>query len=166
MNLDIGWVDWGLIAVLALSILVGALRGLAFEALSIIGWFVAYFAAQWVAPFIAPHFPIGTPGSLLNQASAFASVFVVTLIVWSLLSRLVRSLIHATPLSAVDRMLGAVFGVLRGGIVLLALATVIAYTPAAKSAAWQQSFGAAGLNAILHGLAALLPPAVAHFLPA
>ncbi|HEX7439432.1 MAG TPA: CvpA family protein [Caldimonas sp.] len=166
MNLDIGWVDAGLLVALALSVLVGALRGLAFEVLSIAGWFVAYFAAQWAAPFIAPHFPIGTPGSLLNQACAFASVFLVTLIVWSLLSRLVRRLIHATPLSPLDRMFGAAFGLLRGGFVLLVLAAIIAFTPAAKSVAWQQSVGAAGLNAILRGLATLLPPGVAHFLPA
>ena len=49
-------------------------------------------------------------------------MFIAALIVWGLLSRLLRRLIHATPLRGVDRLLGAVFGVLRGGVVLLALA--------------------------------------------
>lgn len=166
MDIDIAWVDWGLLAVLVVSIFVGALRGFVFEVLSIVGWVVAWFVALWAAPLIAAQLPVGTSGSLLNRAAAFASAFIVTLIVWSLLSRLVRSLIHATPLSPIDRVLGAAFGLLRGGIVLLALAALVGYTPAAKSAAWQRSVGAAGLNSVLRGIKPLLPPDVVRFLPA
>src|SRR5512132_1352048 len=122
MDTAIGWVDWGMLAVLALSLVVGALRGLVFEVLALAGWIVAYFAARYGAPWLAPHLPIGTPGSLLNHAAAFACVFIAALIVWGLLSRLLRTMIHATPLRGVDRLLGAAFGVLRGCAVLLALA--------------------------------------------
>lgn len=165
MDLDIGWVDWSLLAVLVLSVLVGLLRGLVFEVLSLVGWVVAWFTAEWAAPQLAPHLPIGTPGSLLNHGAAFASAFIATLIVWSLLSRLVRSLIHATPLSPVDRLLGGGFGLLRGAIALLAVAALVGFTPAAKSAPWQASIGAGWLNAALGELKPLLPPDVAHFLP-
>lgn len=161
---EIGWVDWGMLAVLVLSLVVGAVRGLVFEVLAIAGWFVAYFAAQWAAPLLAPHLPIGTPGSLLNVGAAFASAFVAALIVWGLLSRLVRSLIRATPLSAIDRLLGAAFGLLRGGLVLLAIAVLVAYTPAVKSALWQASIGAIWLNSALRDLKPLLPTEVANLL--
>ena len=166
MDIEIGWVDWGMLAILMLSIVIGALRGLVFEVLALIGWFVAYFVAQYAAPLLAPHLPIGTPGSLLNQGAAFASAFIATLIVWGLLSRLVRSLIHATPLSAFDRLLGAAFGLARGVFVLLALAVLVAYTPAAKSASWLASVGAGGLNSALRELKPLLPTAVANLLRA
>ena len=164
MGTEIGWVDWGMVAVLVLSLVVGALRGLVFEVLAIVGWFVAYFAAQWAAPLLAPHLPIGTTGSLLNVGAAFASVFIAALIVWGLLSRIVRSLIRSMPLSAIDRLLGAAFGLLRGALVLLAIAVLVAYTPAAKSAPWQASIGAGWLNLALRDLKALLPTEVANLL--
>ena len=166
METGIGWVDWGMLVVLAVSVVVGALRGLVFELLAIAGWFVAYFAALWAAPLLAPHLPIGTPGSLLNRGAAFASAFIAALIVWGLLSRLVRSLIRATPLSGADRLMGGAFGLLRGALVLLAVAVLVAYTPAAKSEAWQASIGAGWLNAALREVKPLLPVDVANLLRA
>lgn len=166
MDLDIGWVDACLLGVLVLSILVGAIRGLVFEVLSLIGWLVAYFVALWAMPELAPHLPIGTAGSTLNLAAAFASAFLLTLIVWSLLSRLVRSLIHATPLRPVDRLLGTGFGALRGGLVLLVLAALVGLTPAVRSSAWQASIGARWLDAGLQEVKSLVPSDVARFLPA
>ena len=153
----IGWVDWSLLGVLVLSIVVGALRGFVFEVLALAGWFVAWFAAQWGGPQLAPHIPVGPPGSLLNTAAAFATAFLVTLVVWGIAVRLLRSLLHATPLRPVDRLLGAVFGLLRGVVVLLLVAAIVGWTPAARSPAWQASVGAAWLAAALHGLAPLLP---------
>ena len=156
----IGWVDWSLLGILLLSIVVGTMRGFVFEVLAIAGWFVAWFAAQWAGPEIAPHIPIGTPGSLLNTAAAFAAAFLVTLIVWGIAVRLVRGLLHSTPLRPVDRLLGAVFGLVRGVVVLLLVAVIVGWTPAARSPAWQASVGAAWLAAALHGLAPLLPGTV------
>ena len=46
----LGWVDWTLLAVLALSVAVGLWRGLVFELMSLVGWFAAYLAAQWGSP--------------------------------------------------------------------------------------------------------------------
>lgn len=41
--------DWGLLAVLALSMLLGAWRGLVFEVLSLAGWVLAFVVARWFA---------------------------------------------------------------------------------------------------------------------
>jgi len=166
MAFDIGWVDACLLGVLVLSVLVGAIRGLVFEILSLAGWLVAYFVALWAMPELAPHLPIGTADSPLNLAASFASAFILTLVIWSLLSRLVRSLIHATPLRPVDRLLGAGFGVLRGGLVLLVVAALVGLTPAVRSTAWQASIGARWLDAGLRELKPLMPADVARFLPA
>jgi acyl dehydratase len=93
----------------------------------------------------------------LNQGLAFASAFLVVLIVWSLLARAVSALIGATPLRPLDRLLGAAFGVVRGAVVLLAFATLVAYMPAARTEAWRESVGAAMLEAVLQGLLPLMP---------
>ncbi len=162
----IGWVDWALAAVLALSVAVGLWRGLVFELMSLLGWLAAYVAAQAFSPQVAAWVPIGTPGTALHQGAAFALTFLGALIVWMLLARLLRLLIQASPLTLIDRTLGAGFGLLRGALLLLALATVLAFTPAVRSPDWQASHGAAWLGVALQGLKPVLPEAVARHLPA
>lgn len=157
MTVDFGWVDIGLLLFMALSIVVGLMRGVVFEILSLVGWVVAYVAAQMLAPLVQPHVSIGQPGSALNHAVAFASVFFVALLLWGLGARLVRTLIRATPLSSLDRVLGAGFGLLRGLLVLLVLALVLELTPVAKWPAWKRSQGVAWLNAVVKEIMPWLP---------
>jgi membrane protein required for colicin V production len=159
------WVDWALLAVLLLSIAVGLWRGLVFEVLSLVGWVAAYIAAQAYASTVAPLLPVGVPGSALNQGAGFALLFLLALVAWAIASRLLRLLIHATPLQAIDRFLGAGFGLLRGAVLLLAVATVVSLTPAARSPAWQHSQGANWLVAVLQGLKPVLPESLAQHLP-
>lgn len=162
---DLSSIDWALLTVLLASVVVGLLRGFVFEVMSLIGWLVAWFGAQYLARDLAPWLPVGTPGSALNLAAAFVLAFVGILIVWALLARLLRLLIHATPLSLPDRLLGAGFGLLRGGVLLLALATVVTLTPAVQSAPWQRSEGARWLGIAMQGLKPLLPGDLARHLP-
>lgn len=162
----LGWVDWTLLAVLAVSAVVGLVRGFVFEAMSLAGWAVAWFAAQWFAADLAPHLPVGAPGGALNHAAAFVACFVVALLAWALLARLVRLLVRATPLSPADRVLGAGFGLARGAVLLLALATVVALTPVRQSAPWRESHGAMWLNTAMQGLKPVLPEDLARHLPA
>jgi len=165
-NLEAQWVDLAMLVWLAASMLVGLARGLVFETFSLIGWGVAYFSAHWAVPMLAPHLPVGEPGSQLHHAVAFICAFVVVLVAWSLATRLVRVFVRATPLNLPDRLLGAGFGAARGLLVLLAVATVVSFTPMVGSLAWQHSKGAAWLNVALHGLKPLLPSEISQHLPA
>ena len=160
----IGWLDWAFVGVLAISIGVGLVRGVVFELLSLAGWVVAWFVAQWVAPQVAPHLPVGTPGGGLNLGMAFALSFVAALVVWAMLARLARLLIRATPLSFVDRLLVALFGALRGVVLLLALAMVVALTPAAQSQDWRRATGARWLGQAIWALGPLLPESARQLL--
>ena len=133
------WVDWVLLTLFALSALVGLWRGLVFELMSLAGWVVAYFLAHWLSPQIAPNIPVGGAGSALKSSATFLLTFVAVLIVWAILSRLMRMLVRATPLSVVDRLLGMLFGSLRGLMVALMLYTVVGWTPWSRSEVWMQS---------------------------
>jgi len=163
---QLSWVDWALLAVLAGSVVIGLVRGFVFECLSLAGWVVAWFGAQWGAPWLAPQLPVGEPGSALNLGAAFALCFIAALVAWGILAKLIRMLIHATPLSVPDRLLGGGFGILRGGVLLLAVATVVGLTPAAQSQAWREARGARWLQQTLHAMKPLLPEAAARHLPA
>jgi membrane protein required for colicin V production len=162
---NLGWVDLTLLALLGLSVLIGMARGLVFELMSLIGWVVAYVAAQVWSPRLLAYMPIGAAGSSLQQGAAFVVSFIGVLIAWSLLARLVRLGLHATPLTLIDRMLGAGFGFLRGGVLLLVLATAVAFTPAVRSQPWQDSHAAAWLGQALQGIKPVLPDEVARHLP-
>jgi membrane protein required for colicin V production len=126
--------------------------------LSLAGWVIAWFAGLWLGPWLAPYIPIGGTGSPLNGVIAFACAFLVVLVLWGLLARAVSALVGRTVLRPIDRLLGAVFGLVRGLVVLLALATVLAYTPLGAAQAWRDSVCAVWLNAILGELVPLLSP--------
>jgi membrane protein required for colicin V production len=161
-----GWVDIGLLVVLAVSVVVGALRGLVFELMSLVGWVVAYFAAHWFAADVAPLLPIGTPGSRTNLLAAFVLTFFAALLVWAVVSRVVRLLLHATPLGVPDRLLGAVFGGVRGVVVLIVIVTALAMTPFASAPEWRASTGVPWVQAAVAGLKPVLPASISKYLPA
>jgi membrane protein required for colicin V production len=160
------WLDAVMLGLLVLSTLVGIVRGLVSEVMSLLGWFVAYVVARMFAADIAPLLPVGQPGSQVNFGAGFAAVFVGTLIFWAICSWLVRMLLRASPLSGIDRLLGAVFGLVRGLVLLLAVAIVANLTPLAKSASWHDSVGAHWLDSALAGLRPWLPPQLSERLPA
>lgn len=160
---------WGLsaldavmLAVLALSVVSGLFRGLVVEVMSLLGWLAAYAVATVYAPVVALHLSIS--GAAASHAAAFALTFLSTWVVWALLTRLLRLLVHATPLRAIDRLLGGAFGALRAAVLLLAVAGVVAMTPAARSAMWRQSQGAAWLKAVSDGLRPVLPDELGRYL--
>ena len=160
-RIDLAWVDIALAAFLVVSVLIGLMRGFVFELLSLAGWFVAFIAARMGGPMLAPYIPVGGAGSVLNQWAAFALVFLAALVIWGLAARLVRALVRATPLGLPDRVLGALFGALRGMVILLLVALLVGLTPLAATLAWQQSQGAAWLNAAVQGIKAWWPGAMA-----
>jgi membrane protein required for colicin V production len=162
----IGWVDWAFLAVIGLSMLVGVLRGLVVEVMSLLGWVVAYVAAQLLGAAFAPSVPIGAPGSWLNLVASYVVVFVVVLLLWRILTWLIGKLMQASPLQPVDRVLGAGFGFARGLLIALLVATIVNLTPLAQSSDWRASHGAAGLQVMLSTLKPLLPADMARHLRA
>nr|WP_255763483.1 CvpA family protein [Pelomonas sp. P7] len=157
------WVDLALAVLLLISVGIGLWRGLVFEVMSLAGWVVAYFAAPPLAPVVEGMLPEGKFGPAVVHIVALALAFVAVLIVWSLASRLVKALIHATPLSPLDRLGGAGFGALRGIFIALLLVLVIGASPLAESAPWRASRAAPVLASVLHDVAPLLPEPVARF---
>jgi len=163
---SLGWVDWVFLALLLLSMVIGVVRGLLYELMSLFGWVVAYVAAQAFGAAAAPAVPLGAPGSALNLAAAFALVFVAVLLGWWLLAWLLSKLIKASPLSVMDRVLGALFGLVRGALIALAVATVVNLTPFAEAPAWRHSHSAQSLAVVLAGLKPLLPEPIMRHLRA
>ena len=157
--------DWILLTVLAASMLVGAWRGLVYEVLSVMGWIAAFLLAQWLAPEVAEKLPMQSSGETLRYAAAFVLVFIASVFAAGLMSALMKRLISAVGLRPVDRILGAVFGLFRGVILLLALSVVVHMTALQESDWWLESKGATMLITMLKGLRPMLPEKFGAFLP-
>jgi membrane protein required for colicin V production len=167
MDVALSWVDLAFAAVLLISIGIGLWRGLIFEVMSLAGWVVAYFAASPLAPVVEDLLPVSMTskfGPAALHVVALAIAFFFVLLVWSLASRLVKTLIHATPLSVVDRLGGAGFGALRGVFIALLLVLIIGASPLAESSTWRASRAAPVLTGVLQDAAPLLPEPVARFI--
>lgn len=133
------WADWVILAIVAISGLFSIRRGFVKEALSLATWVAAFVIARLFTPALAVVLVdyIQTPS--FRIVSAFAILFVLTLIVGALVSNLMGMLIEATGLSGTDRILGMGFGLARGALVVVVLVALLGGTPAVQDLWWQQS---------------------------
>jgi membrane protein required for colicin V production len=158
-------VDWILLGILGLSFLLGVWRGLVYEVLSVFVWIAAFVLAQWFAPEVGAKLPMAGSAESLRYAAGFVVVFIGSAFVAGVLVQVVKRLVAAVGLRPVDRTLGAVFGLIRGAILLLAITVVMNMTALRSQADWQASQGASYLTGALIKIKPLLPQDFAKYLP-
>jgi membrane protein required for colicin V production len=153
------------IAVLLLSMLLGAWRGLVFEMLSVVSWVLAFVLAQWFATDLAALLPLGSWPSAGRYAAGFAAVFVLALFGCGLVAALAKKLVEVTGLRPADRALGALFGIVRAAVLLLVVGVLAQLTPLHESDWWHESDGAPLLSVALKELKPALPEEFGRYLP-
>jgi len=158
-------VDWIFLAVLLLSLVVGAWRGLVFEVLSVLSWAVAFVAAQWFAPQVSAHLPMAGAGEPIRYAAGFVIVFIAAVFAGGFVAFIVKKLVSAVGLGPADRMLGAGFGLMRGALLLLAVTVVVGMTPLQASAMWREATGPRVTGSVVKGLKPVLPQDFGKYLP-
>lgn len=133
------WIDFVILAVILLSAIISLVRGFVKEAISLAIWFAAFFVASTFYLDLA-HYLTEIEDALLRNGVAITILFVTTLILGGLINYLISQLVQKTGLSGTDRVLGAVFGLLRGALVVSALLFFLdAFTPAPDAQWWQSS---------------------------
>ena len=146
--------DIALISVIGLSTVFAFVRGVVRELIAITTWIAGFVAAIKYAGPLAGLFPRleVTPGA--KHALAFALILVVALIAGALVARMLSNVVRAIGLGLVDRLLGAVFGVARGLLVVVAFALVAGVTTLPRHDWWQN----ATLGPVLSEIALSLKP--------
>jgi len=114
------WVDIAILVIIGVSVLISLVRGFVREAMSLVVWIAAFFVASVFYPKLAVLFT-GLSDPLIRNAAAIALLFVATLILGGLLTYIIGQLVDKTGLSGFDRLLGMIFGALRGVLVVAAL---------------------------------------------
>jgi membrane protein required for colicin V production len=114
------WVDLAVLGILAVSALLAFMRGLVREILGIGAWIGAAAAAVEGLP-MARQFVRGWMSSPeWVDPISFAAVFLISLVILSLIARAISRQVRGSALGGVDRTLGLVFGLMRGGAVAIA----------------------------------------------
>jgi membrane protein required for colicin V production len=133
------WVDWAIVAIIAVSALISLTRGFVKEALSLLTWIIAGLVA-WLfggalAELLVPY--IETPS--LRVIAACSILFVMTLLLGGLVNYLISQLVKATGLSGTDRFLGMVFGAARGALLVVVAVGLLSLAPVEADAWWRES---------------------------
>lgn len=133
--------DIVLLALLLFFVISGFRRGLVRSLVELAGciaaiYFSAMFSAQFAAaalPYVKQWFPAWPSGLLLNRALASIVLFAVFEALTQAVALFTDHVCHLPVLRQVNAMLGGVFGLLKGGAVLLmVLAIMQIFTPAVK----------------------------------
>jgi len=140
-------VDLFILAVLAVSFLLGIFRGFVREVLSLIGWIAGIVAALVFADDVGAFLLGRLPWPPVRTALAAIAIVAACVFAAGLLGWAARRVLEAAKLSAADRALGGAFGLLRGGLFVAAGVALGTMLGLARHPAWRGS--------------ALLPPAEA-----
>lgn len=133
------WIDYAILAVIGISTLISLVRGFVKEAVSLVIWIGAFFIASTFYANLAS-FLTNISDQFLRNAAAVAILFIITLILGALVNYIIGQLVNKTGLTGTDRVLGLVFGALRGVLITSALLFFMdAFTPASATAWWQAS---------------------------
>jgi len=162
MPTNLVWVDYVIVGIVALSIVAGLLRGFLKEVISLVAWIAAFFVAFMFVEDGATYLTkyVGIPQ--VRIVLAFGILFLCTLLVGGLINLIVAQLIEKTGLTGTDRLLGLVFGLVKGGAIVTVLVLLAGLTPLPQNPWWKQSVLLPRFQQAAVWLRGRLPPAIAE----
>ena len=133
------WLDYILLLVIAISTLLSLWRGFVTEAISLLGWIVALWIAVVFFKDLAPLLQdwIDTPA--IRDVTAFALLFVGTVLVAALVNFLAGQLVAKSGLTATDRALGMLFGIARGVVIVAVMVLLAGLTTLPQDPWWREA---------------------------
>src|SRR5579862_2269882 len=125
--------DWIICALVLVNIIAAAMQGFFSEALSMAGLIVGYIVAAWQYRRLAEWFERFFKNEWLAEILGFLIIFFAILLLFGIAARIARWVMKESGLSGFDRFLGAILGLLKGGLmVAVILMGMTAFTPTSK----------------------------------
>lgn len=155
------WFDYAVLAVLALSALIGLWRGFVREVFALGAWVVATFAALTFSDPAGEWLPAASATPFARGLAAGVAIFVVVLIVGGLTGVLLAKALRVAGFGLADRTLGGVFGLARGALICLLAVLVAGLTVLPKEPFWREATLSGPLETAVVALKPHLPPPLA-----
>jgi len=154
-------VDYAILGILLISSFISVVRGFVKEALSLVGWVLAFWVSLSFAVPLSKLFESSSDDPTLRLIIAFVVLFVLSLIVSAVINFFASRLVQRTGLTGTDRFLGVIFGFLRGAVLVSVLVLLAGLTTLPKEDWWDDSFLLFRFQAIAMWVRELLPSDVA-----
>jgi len=153
--------DYVVVGIVLASLVLGLWRGVIGEIIALVAWVLAFFAAKLWGAEIAQVAFTGIADPAVRIVAGWVAVFVAVLMLMALLRLAVRGLLKALGLTLTDRLLGVIFGLARGGVIVLVLVAVGGMTSAPREKWWSDAQFSAPLETAVLASKPWLPPEVA-----
>lgn len=123
-------IDWAIVIILIVSVLGAAKHGFFVEAFSLAGVVLGLLLASWNYQKVLPWIEgwVHSPG--VAEAIAFIAIAIAVMVLAGLAGRLIRWSVRSIGLGWADRFIGAIFGLLKGCVlVTLGIMAIAAFLP-------------------------------------
>ncbi|EKE01798.1 MAG: CvpA family protein [uncultured bacterium] len=160
--LQLNITDYIIVAVIVVSTFISLIRGFLKELISLVIWALGFWVAikfhddfsAILAPYIA--------NISIRLIASFSGLFLIVLILGAIFSRLLSFIIVKSGLSGFDRLLGMIFGLTRGVLLIAVILLLISTTSFVQDDWWKQSILIPHLQVIVDWLRIFLPQKITN----
>ena len=129
-------IDYIIAAIVVISMLFGAIRGFLRESIALLGWLTGLWLAWRYAPSLEPYLGGSLEGTDLQVWVARIIVLLAVVIAAWLIGSLLGFLVQRSGLTlGIDRVLGALFGLVRGAVIV-GFAVMLAQAAEMRNEPW------------------------------
>lgn len=132
------WFDYAVIAVIGVSVLLAVFRGVVREIAALAGWAAALILSGLFAQQLAQELPAAL-SPLLRAVIAYLVIFLGVLLLSGVAGTLLARLFHAAGLGFADRAVGALFGLVRGALIVFVGVMLAGLTGLPKEPFWREA---------------------------
>jgi membrane protein required for colicin V production len=125
--------DWFIFAIVLLNVVTAAIQGFFSEVITMAGLVVGYIVAAWQYHGLAQWLEQYLKNTWFAEICAFLVIFFAIVILFGIAARIARWVMKKAGLSGLDRFLGGLLGLLKGGLmVAVILMGMTAFAPTSK----------------------------------
>ncbi len=124
-SIDFAHFDFIIIAIISISGVIAFFRGFIQESLSLLLWIFAFALTMLLDGYLDPYLSELINNAELKRMLSLILIFVGVIFIGSFLIKVLRGLIHWSGMGGLDRLLGVLFGLLRGAILIIIIFLVL-----------------------------------------
>jgi membrane protein required for colicin V production len=132
------WFDYAVIAITSLSVLLAVYRGVVREIAALAGWAAAFVLSGLFAQDLARWLPLDV-SPMLKAVIAYLVIFLGVLLLSGLAGMLLAGLFRVAGLGFTDRAVGALFGIVRGALIVFVVVMMAGLTSLPKEPFWREA---------------------------